>query len=133
MIFDDPEKQEIWHTLRALNIAWTKGNPDDLKKYFHPDMVAITPTDRLRLAGRDACIEGWKKFASAATIHHWTESEPLIGVYGGAAVVTYYYDMSFDMDGRRIHSAGRDMMVFVRENGRWLVVADQFSPYPRQA
>jgi hypothetical protein len=25
---------------------------------------------------------------------------------------------------------GRDMLVLVREDGRWWVVADQFSPYP---
>jgi hypothetical protein len=128
--FDDPDSQEIWHTLRALNIAWTKGNPDDLKRYFHPDMVAITATDRLRLTGRDACIQSWKDFAAAATIHHWAETDPLISVYGGAAVVTYYFDMSFDMNGRRIQSAGRDMFMFVREDGRWLAVANQFSLYP---
>jgi hypothetical protein len=41
--------------------------------------------------------------------------------------------MSFDMNGRRIDSAGRDMYVFVREDGRWLAVADQYSFYPQQA
>ena len=25
--FDDPVQQEIWATIRALNDAWTKGNP----------------------------------------------------------------------------------------------------------
>lgn len=33
--FDDPVQQEIWATIRALNDAWTKGNPDDLANYFH--------------------------------------------------------------------------------------------------
>ena len=47
--FDDPAKQEVWNALRALNDAWTKGNPNDLKNYFHKDMVAITATDRERL------------------------------------------------------------------------------------
>jgi hypothetical protein len=133
MTFDDPIKQEIWHTLRALNVAWTKGNPDDLRKYFHPDMVAIAGTERLRIVGRDACVASWKNFAQEAVIHHWCETEPLIGVYGNTAVVTYYFDMSFDRNGRRVDAAGRDMFVFVREDGRWLAVADQFSLYPQQA
>jgi len=32
--FDDPVKREIWATLRALNDAWTQGNPDNLAYYY---------------------------------------------------------------------------------------------------
>jgi hypothetical protein len=38
--------------------------------------------------------------------------------------------MSFDMGGQTIKMGGRDMYVFLKENGKWLAVADQFSPYP---
>jgi len=54
--FDDPVQQDIWATIRALNDAWTKGNPDDLANYFHRNMVAITATDRLRREGGAARI-----------------------------------------------------------------------------
>ncbi|MBF0170450.1 MAG: nuclear transport factor 2 family protein [Nitrospinae bacterium] len=128
--FDDPVRQEVWETIRALNDAWTRGNPDDLSLYFHPRMVAITATDQERLTGGAACIAGWKGFCDAATIHHWEEREPTIEIFGDAAVVTYYYDMSFTMGGRTIALAGRDMFTLVREGGRWLAVADQFSPFP---
>ncbi|MBS1209199.1 MAG: hypothetical protein H6R19_1597 [Proteobacteria bacterium] len=128
--FDNPVQQEIWATIRALNDAWTVGNPDDLRHYFHADMVAITPTDRLRREGAAACIAGWKGFASAATIHAWQEREPLIRVFGEAAVVSYYYDMSCDMGGRTIALSGRDMFFLIREQNRWWVVADQFSSTP---
>ena len=128
--FDDSIKQEIWGTVRAMNDAWTKGNPDDLAKYFHQDMVAITVTDRNRLDGGAACIDGWKGFANAARIHRWEEIDPVIHVYGNSAVVAYNFDMSFDMGGQTISMGGRDMFFFVKENGRWWAVADQFSSYP---
>ncbi len=128
--FDDPAKQEVWQTLRALNDAWTQGHPEDLNRYFHERMVAITPSDRERREGRAACVQGWTDFASATTIHHWVEVDPSIEIYGNAAVVTYYFDMSFTMGGQTIELGGRDMFVFVKENGRWWAVADQFSPYP---
>ena len=130
--FDDQLKQEVWRTLRALNDAWTEGNPKDLTNYFHKDMVAITATDRERLEGRDACVAAWSAFAQAARIHHWREGDPKIQIYGDTAVVTYYFDMSFDMGGRKVDMGGRDMFVFVRQNGKWWAVADQFSPYPQQ-
>lgn len=128
--FEDPVKQEVWQTLRALNDAWTKGNPSDLKNYFHKNMVAITAMDRERREGRDACFAGWNSFAKAARIHFWKELDPKIQMYGNTAVVTYYFDMSFDMGGQTINLDGRDMFVFVKEDGKWWAVADQFSPYP---
>jgi hypothetical protein len=90
--FDDPVKNEVWQALRALNDAWTKGNPCDLKKHFHTDTVAITATDRERLEGREACFNSWNNFTKAAKIHHWKELEPRIQIYGITAVVTYYFD-----------------------------------------
>lgn len=126
----DATKREVWETLRKLNDCWTKGDGQDLVNYFHEDMVAITPTDRNRREGRAACVAGWAGFASAAKITHWQEIDPQIQVYGNAAVVTYYFDMSFEMGGQTIKMGGRDMFVFVKEGDKWWAVADQFSPYP---
>ncbi|OGW41145.1 MAG: hypothetical protein A2010_18005 [Nitrospirae bacterium GWD2_57_9] len=128
--FNDPVKQEIWTTVRAMNDAWTKGNPDDLSEFFHRDMVAITATDRKRLDGGAECIAAWKAFSKAARIHRWEEVDPVIHIHGNCSVVAYYFDMSFDMGGQTIHRGGRDMFFFVKEKGKWWAVADQFSPYP---
>ena len=129
-VFSDPEQALAWATVRVINEAWTRGNPDDLVHYFHRDMVAITASDRLRREGGAACIAGWKAFAESARIHHWAEREPKVQIYGETAVVTYYYDIHFEMGGQRIETGGRDMFVLVRENGRWWAVADQYSSYP---
>lgn len=127
--------EEVWQTIQALNRAWTvDGNADELGNYFHRDMVAITATDRERLEGSDACVAAWKAFAESTKINYWREIDPKVQVYGNCkfAVVTYYFDMSFDMGGQTIKMGGRDMFALVNEDGKWLVVADQFSPYPQQ-
>jgi hypothetical protein len=129
--FEDAEKREVWETLRKLNDCWTKGDGKDLVNFFHRNMVAITPTNRSRLEGRDACVASWVGFVSMAKVLHWKELDPQIQIHGDSAVVTYYFDMSFEMGGRTIKMGGRDMFVFVREDGKWWAVADQFSPYPQ--
>ncbi|MDR0499165.1 MAG: nuclear transport factor 2 family protein [Holophagales bacterium] len=129
-MFDDPNKAKIWSMIRAMNDAWTVGNPDELVDYFHTNMVAVTPVNRHRVEGGAACVEGWKSFAKSAKIHYWKELNPVIHIYGDAAVVAYDFDMSFDMGGSTIQQAGRDLFFVVRENGRWWAVADQFSAYP---
>ena len=128
---DDDVRREVWETLRELNDCWTQGDGRDLVHYFHENMVAITPTDRLRREGRKACVEGWVGFAAHARIHYWKELDPQIQVFGSAAIVTYYFDMAFDMGGQTIQLGGRDMFTFIKENGKWWAVADQFSPYPQ--
>jgi len=116
--------------VKALNETWTKGEAHRLGDYFHPDMVAITATDRDILHGRDVCSAAWRKFAEATTIHYWKELETKVRIFGNTAIVTYYFDMSFDMRGRTIQLGGRDMYVLVKEDGRWWAVADQFSGFP---
>jgi ketosteroid isomerase-like protein len=126
----DDVRQQIWKTVRELNDCWTKRDGTELVRYFHPRMVAIVPASRERLVGRDACVAGWVAFAKLAAIRSWKEIDPQIEVFDNAAVVTYYFDLRFEMNGQTIQMTGRDMFTLVREDDRWWAVADQFSPNP---
>ena len=126
-------QKQIWEMIQEMNRKWTvENNADELKNYFHKDMVAITPTDLKRIEGGENCVAGWKGFSQNAKIHFFKESEPKVQVYGDGkfAIVTYYFDMSFDMGEQTINMKGRDMFSLVNENGKWLIVADQFSQFP---
>lgn len=126
-------KAEVWKTIQDMNLLWTVENKaDDLVKYFHKDMVAITPANKMRVEGQAACVAGWKGFAESARIFSWKEIDPKIELFGDGnfAVVTYYFDMSFEMGGQKIKMGGRDMFSLIKENGKWLIVSDQFSAYP---
>lgn len=129
--FQTPEEHEVWQTLRKMNDAWTKADGRDLVNFFHKNMVAITPTDRKRLEGREACVAGWVGFLKMARVLRWEEIDPEIQVYENSAVVTYYFDMACEMNGQTVELSGRDMFFFVKEDGKWWAVADQFSSYPQ--
>jgi hypothetical protein len=127
-------KQDVWRAVQDVNRAWTtEGNADKLRRYFHPQMVAVTPAARLRLEGGDACTAGWTGFMQAAKILSWAETDPRIDLYGDGrfAVVTYYYEGTFEFNGQPQTLGGRDMMALILEDEGWRVVADHFSPYPR--
>ncbi len=123
-------EEEVWKQVDALNCCWIEGNAAKLKDYFHRDMVAITPADRLPLVGGQLCLASWNGFAKAVAVHSWKTSEPRVKLFGDCAVVTYLYELECDLNGRHQRLAGRDMMCLIRDSGRWWVVADQFSPYP---
>lgn len=125
-------KADIWRTVQDLNRLWTiEDDSDKLAEYFHKNMVAVTPTDRQRLEGREACVAAWKAFSERTRIYSWNEIDPRIDLFGDGAfaVVTYYYEISFDSGGKRLEHGGRDMMCLVLDEERWWVVADQFSSY----
>jgi ketosteroid isomerase-like protein len=131
---DQPDEiHAIETTLREMNRCWTeRWDETRFKEYIHPDAVAIVPTITGRLEGRDAYVAGWKGFVEAVTIHAWNETDHRIRIYasGSCAVVTYLFTIAFTMAGQPVTMKGRDMFFLVRESGRWLVVADQFSPEP---
>jgi len=127
-------KKDVWETVQTFNRLWTAENKaDELVNYFHKNMVVIAPNNRLRIEGQQACVAGWKAFTQTAKIHYWKELDPKIELFGEGnfAIVTYYFDMSFDMFGQTIKMGGRDMFSLVNEDGKWWVVADQYSPYPQ--
>jgi len=126
-------RDAVWRTVQAMNRAWTvERNPARLCDFFHPDMIAATATDRHRLDGREACIASWARFVEAARVTRWVEVEPKVHVYcgGAAAVVSYDFEIAFEMAGRVLELGGRDTLTLVREDERWAIVMDHFSPYP---
>ncbi|EKE10978.1 MAG: hypothetical protein ACD_15C00164G0002 [uncultured bacterium] len=126
----DKIQEEIWKVIQEMNRKWTvEDKAEELKNYFHPDMVAIVPTSFERIEGGENCVAGWKGFSENAKIHFWRELDPKVQVYGEEkfAIVTYYFEMSFDMGGQTINMKGRDMFSLIKEDEKWLVVADQFS------
>jgi len=127
-------KAEALATLEAYNRAWAvEGEPQRLAEFFHPEMVAITPSVRERIESGAACVEGWSAFTRAVRITAWRTHGAKVQLWGGGevAVVTYYYDMSWETpEGKTVDAAGRDMFVLARQEGRWWAVADQFSPCP---
>jgi hypothetical protein len=126
-------KAEVWNTIQTMNKLWTEDNkPDELVNYFHKNMVAITPSDKYRIEGQAACVNAWKGFCQVATTHYFKTSDPKIELYGDNkfAIVTYYFDMEYVINGQTIKMSGRDMFSLVKENAQWWIVSDQFSVMP---
>ena len=51
---------------------------------------------------------------------------------GTSAVVTYCIDMAFIYNGKEASFKGRDLFFLVKENGKWLIAANEFSPFPEK-
>jgi uncharacterized protein (TIGR02246 family) len=118
----EESRQEIRNIVHELNNAWATGHPEQLAEFFHKDIVVVSPDFSGRAEGRDACIASYADFCSQATIHGVNIGEPGVEVFGDTAVATYAYELDYEMGGERFKDSGRDLFVFVREDGKWQAV-----------
>jgi len=128
-------QKEVWDTVLKINKAWAvDGDFDILEQYFHESMIAITPGDRERLEGKLVCVGGWRTFAQSVEIKYWNEINPEVVLYHDdtLAIVSYYYDISYKQRGRSVDITGRDLFTLIKEDGRWQVISNQFSPFPKK-
>ena len=119
---DTPEQQEIIKTLHDLNHAWVNGHPDQIGKYLHANVVFASPDLRQRMTGRENCVASYAEFCACAKILGFNESAYAVDVIGETAVVTYGFEIDYEMNGKTHHETGHDLFVFSREGGEWKAV-----------
>lgn len=128
-------KADAWNTVKTINRHWAiTENMDSLALFLHNDMLMIHPGANDRLQGKNHIIESYKGYAEYAQTISLKELDPLVQLYNGnqTAVVTYYYDLKIKTPKGEVQQfAGRDMYTLIHENGRWLAVAQHFSPMPK--
>jgi hypothetical protein len=113
------DEDTIRGIMHDLNTAWLQGRPQDLARWFHPDIVMVQPGFADRLHGNQAAIASYQEFLSAATIHAWDFDPPVVDVWGTTAVAACHFMLDYSISGQRTRDTGWDLFVFNRETGGW--------------
>lgn len=117
----DSESQ-VSAALQAINRAWRVRRYADLKEYFHPKIVFMMEGFGERVIGREAVIDTYRLFTQSATIHTYSERGLQITSAEETALVSFQFDMRYEIDGEMLHETGEEFFVFRYSQGRWLVV-----------
>lgn len=123
----DPE-MTVEETVAALTRAWLDGRYEDLAGYFDPDVVLMPPGFTARVVGREACVQSYRDFGAAATIHEFTPAPPQVDVWGDTAVAVCPFSIVYEMQGATYDERGVDLLVLAREAGAWRVVFRTMAP-----
>ncbi len=119
---DPAQVREIRGVLSRLTAAWREGRFDELEGLLHEKVVFVPPGFSARLEGRSPCGESYRQFMTAAKVIEYVESDHTIDVWGTSAVASYRFEMTWEMANQLHRDAGHDLLVFVREDGRWQIV-----------
>lgn len=110
---------DIQQLVRKINNAWVNDQIDQLSQYFHPDMVILASDFQQKLVGREACIQSYRDFINHATIEDFQTAEASVELHDQTAVAAYSFEITYKMDDEISQEQGREILVFVREAGRW--------------
>jgi ketosteroid isomerase-like protein len=119
------DRAAIRAVLNAVNDAWQTYPAGDIaaciREHFAADAVIVGP-DLARVGrGRDAIAQSYADFAGSATIRSVELEDPEIDVIADVAAATLKWRLRYEYAGAEFSEAGRDVYVFGRLRGRWLI------------
>lgn len=117
------DAEAIWRRVRRANDAWTGGRPLETASLFHPDVVMLSPSGEIVMEGRDAMVESFVAYCERATTHAFRELEHRVRLFGGSALLTYAFEVEYELDGERRRERGRELLVFARNGDAWRAVS----------
>lgn len=118
----------LLHRVRAANEAWTQGRPAEVASLFHPEVVMAGADGRVLAEGREALVATFEEFAAGARTLHFEESAHRVKVFGDTAVVSYEFDVAYELledpELEPQRERGRELLVFAHDGDRdaWTVV-----------
>lgn len=113
---------EIRRLLAAISAAWKNNRVESLTDLFHERMTISGPDRTTYAAGRDACIETYREFATNVAVLAYRESAPVIEVWGDTAIAHYGWTMTYRRDTTTSTETGTDHFVLGRSADAWRVL-----------
>jgi hypothetical protein len=115
-------ENEILSIIKNINKAWLQGNIEDLRKYFHQEIIMISPDFRNRMSGIETILESYKDFFSRSIIHSFAESDFHIHIFDNTAAADYYYHIVYEINGKKYGGTGREIWTLSKIKNKWLAV-----------
>jgi hypothetical protein len=119
---NESDSGNVANAMRLINQAWLQSRVGDMEAAVHPDIVLVVPGFAGRARGRDGFLAGFRDFTQNATIHDFRELDQQIDVVGDTAVISFAYEMRFELSGAQYRVTGRDLWVFQRQGSAWVAV-----------
>ena len=127
-ISEEKSIEDITQIIKKINQSWKEGYTEKLEKYFHEKMMVVSPDLKILGEGREACIKSYSDFITQAKVKKYSESALDVRVWEKTAIVSYKYDVVWEMGGKAYEESGKDLFIFTFECGKWLAVWRKLIP-----
>ena len=123
---------EVKQVALGINQAFVRNDVDAIEPHVAGDITWFSHTATERLDGKQVFIDSLRKTVKTKQTFKWQERDLRVQVLGDAAIVSFFYDHSAEIGGRKTDRLSRATYVFAKRGGQWLLVHDH-SSVPLQA
>jgi uncharacterized protein (TIGR02246 family) len=116
------DAETIWKCVELSNAAWVAGRPEDVAPLFAPDVVMEGSDGRVVARGRDAMVASYVEYCRQVRTHAFVVREHAVHFFGDTAIVTYLFEVTYEVNGQTSRESGTERLVFSRNGGVWHVV-----------
>jgi hypothetical protein len=115
-------QKEILNLIKNINKAWLEGRIEDLKKYFHNNIIMIFPDFNSRMTGLEEIIKSYKDFYASSKTYSFDESDFHIDVFDKTANADYAYHIVYEINNKKYDGTGREIWTFANIDNDWFAV-----------
>ena len=115
-------QKEIIGLIKNINKAWLEGRIENLRKYFHKNIIMISPDFNSRMTGLEEIIKSYKDFYSNSKTYSFEESDFHIEVFDKTATADYLYHIIYEINNKRFEGTGREVWTFTNMINHWIAV-----------
>lgn len=119
-----PQQKEVWSAVVDWDNAWAKGDAAGFLRHFHKDVVRWAPNEGAPVGKAEMAGNIEYSLSAAAPVRNQVTPIRIL-VKGNVAIVCYYFQghIKLHADGKVTRYGGRRMATFIKEDGKWLVIA----------
>ncbi len=118
-------QKEVW---KAVQSYWQVDTIDALMDRIHPDYIGWGPVDPMP-ADKPTCRLQLANLMNTRKSHIITIAPAGMRLFGNVAVACYYYtELYTNFEGKRCVEQGRWTDVLMKQDGKWLLIADHGGP-----
>jgi len=92
-----------------LNRTWQAGRYDDLKAFYHPDVVLLPPDAGEAIRGREAVVASYVDFGAAAELESFEAMDLAVFDFETTSSVHMPFVMRYRHEGRRFEDRGVEL------------------------
>jgi hypothetical protein len=95
--------------IHDLNSAWLEGRYDDLRRYFHPNVVMLPPGGADLIVGIDPMLESYRRFGSLGTVHSFEILNVGVYPFEKLAVCQMSFTIDYEIEAERFKETGLEV------------------------
>jgi uncharacterized protein (TIGR02246 family) len=125
-----PEDQAIDLMVSQMLGAWQAGDAEGMHKFYADDVTVISGAWEPPLFGWANYARAFESQRARAAAPRLERTNSFIKVMGDAALVTYQWQFSGNVDGKPAQAFGHTTLVLQKRAGNWLIILNHTSAIP---